>query len=265
MSKIDTQTLAQDIEKALEQGEGTPVAKELASQSHYSVCHFSRVFKQQMQLQLRDYLAAKKLELSIKAILEGRPITCALFDAGFNSTGSFSNTFKAVTGLSPKSYQQQAAFFHQFINDFYQDNRTTIIPYRSFLNDSGIANTSTHTLNITINNQNKKGITFVALYKKAIPSGVPEQGYALFKQSQLSIEYMPAGDYYLMACEIKLGSNPYHYFVLDAARRAICRQHVHFPLTQPQSIILNLRERNVDDPPINVNLPKLLYDVVHKR
>lgn len=263
MSKINTHAIAKQVEKALEKGEDTPDSKELATRSYYSAYHFSRLFKQQMQLRLRDYLAAKKIELSVKAIVEGKSVTHALLDAGFNSTGSFSNTFKAATGLSPKQYQQQIVFFYQFINDFHHNNYFTIISYHPLPNPSANDATSSSPLNITIHNQNEKAITFVALYKKAMPSGTPEQGFALLRQSQLSIAHMPAGDYYLMACEIRLDKSPAQYFALNNARRALRRKPLTFPLIKPKSITLTLRERYIDDPPINVNLPKLLFDAVY--
>lgn len=262
MSKIDTQAIAQQVEKALAAGENTPASQELAARAHYSAYHFSRLFKQQMQLRLRDYLAAKKIELSVKAIVEGKSVTHALLDAGFNSTGSFSNTFKTATGLSPKQYQQQIAFLYQFINDFCQDNYTATIPYRPIPKPSANDTALASALDITIDNQNKKSITFVGLYKKAMPSGTPEQGFALLGRSQLSIVHMPAGDYYLMACEIQLDKRPSQYFDLQNARRALCRQPITFPLIKPQAVTLTLRNRYIDDPPINVNLPKLLFDAV---
>lgn len=262
MSRIDTQAIAQQIETALAQGENTPASKELAARSHYSAYHFSRLFKHQMQLRLRDYLAAKKIELSVKAIVEGKSVTHALLDAGFNSMGSFSTAFKLATGISPKQYQQQIAFFYRFINDFHHNNYSTIIPYHPLPNPSANDATSTSPLNITINNQNINAITFIALYKKALPSGVPEQGFALLRRSQLSIADMPTGEYYLMACEIQLGKRPAQYFTLHNAKRALRRKPITFPLAAPQSITLTLRNRYIDDPPINVNLPKLLFDAV---
>lgn len=267
MSRIDTHAIAQHVEKSLEKGEDTPDSKALASQSNYSIYHFSRLFKQQMQLRLRDYLAAKKIESSVKAIVEGKSITHALLDAGFNSTGSFSNTFKIATGLSPKQYQQQIAFFYQFINDFFYNNDATIIPYRPTPSlstlDPALDPALAYPLNISINNKIENTIIFVALYKKAMPTGAPEQGFALLGQTKLSLTHMPAGDYYLMACEIKRTKNPAQYFALGNARRALRREPITFPLTTPQSITLMLRERYVDDPPINVNLPKLLFDAVN--
>lgn len=260
---------------------GLPDRHTLAQRFHYSPSQFSRLFKSYMQLSVREYLASKKIEKSIKSILKQNSVTHALNEAGYTSTSSFSRTFKQCTGLSPRSYKRNIHSLQKFVESFYSNNYQTVIRYNPQNsrkpNTQCLANlkyidsnkrqsalfynqTINAKLRIKLHAQSQHSITFVGLYEKAIPSGPPAEGLALFGIDDISIPYMPPGEYYVMACELRLNTNPIHYFVLDSAKRAIFRQPIRFPITQNQTIELTLREKEPDDPPININLLQLLYE-----
>lgn len=262
MSRLQFDKVCEHVDTVRDSEGNVTDAQSLADQFHYSHSQFSRLFKGHMHLRLRDYLAAKKMEIGVTSLLNNDSVTEALLTAGYSSTGSFSNNFKKATGLSPRDYQQRIHFLFKFINACYQNNVKSIITYRPSTKDKSKDSTDKPTLplNITINNQSTNAVTFVGLFEKAIPSGRPIQGFALFGLDKLVIEQVPTGEYYLMACEIPLSANPLNYFSLDHAKRAIHRQPLEFPLSTSQAIALALREKALDDPPITINLPQLLYE-----
>ena len=77
---------------------------DLAEHFHYSPSHLSRTFKKKMGFSIKQYVEALKMEKGIQEIVEGRQnVTETSMEAGYDSLGSFSNTFKRHTGLSPKN------------------------------------------------------------------------------------------------------------------------------------------------------------------
>ena len=94
---------------------------------------------------------------------------------------------------------------------------------------------------------------------------MPVSGRALFHCREFRIDAIPDGTYYLLACEIPKSRNPLHYFRLDYCLRALHPAPVTFPLPAATHIDLTLRPFAASDPPITVNLPKLLYDFLRQR
>ena len=106
---------------------------------------------------------------------------------------------------------------------------------------------------------------FAGLFPAPIPRGVPILGRALFHCREFRIDAIPDGTYYLLACEIPRSRNPLHYFRLDHCLRALHPAPITFPLPTATHIDLALRPFAASDPPITVNLPKLLYDFLRQR
>ena len=94
---------------------------------------------------------------------------------------------------------------------------------------------------------------------------MPVLGRALFNCREFRIDAVPDGTYYLLACEIPKSRNPLRYFRLDHCLRALHPAPVTFPLPAATTIELSLRPFAPSDPPITVNLPKLLYDFLRQR
>jgi hypothetical protein len=91
-------------------------------------------------------------------------------------------------------------------------------------------------------------------------------GKALVKSRTCEFEdALPPGKYYLLACAIEGKFNPLNYFFLDNALRDVRREPVEFPLGSTREITLTLRKIEPDDPPITINLPKLLKEGLEKR
>lgn len=80
------------------------------------------------------------------------------------------------------------------------------------------------------------------------------------KKVQHTFTHVPKGKYYLLACSIEKTFNPLRYFVLDDCLRGKADYPLQFPKDSSKEIDIYLREALPEDPPILINLPKLLSD-----
>ncbi|WP_174706053.1 hypothetical protein [Tetragenococcus halophilus] len=80
-----------------------------------------------------------------------------------------------------------------------------------------------------------------------------------------SFSHIPKGKYYLLACSIEKKLSPLRYFVLDDCLRGKADHLLQFPKDSAKEIDIYLREALPEDPPISINLPKLLSDTFKLR
>ena len=120
-------------------------------------------------------------------------------------------------------------------------------------------------LTVRLRSGEARHAVFAGLFPAPIPRGVPVLGRALFHCREFRIDAIPDGTYYLLACEIPRSRNPLRYFRLDHCLRALHPAPITFPLPAATHIDLALRPFAASDPPITVNLPKLLYDFLRQR
>lgn len=84
-----------------------PVAK-LARVSGVSAAHFARSFAAAFGVPPHRYLLTRRLERAQALLYESElPITEIAFQAGWSSLGTFSRTFRDVTGQSPSEYRSR--------------------------------------------------------------------------------------------------------------------------------------------------------------
>jgi hypothetical protein len=104
-----------------------------------------------------------------------------------------------------------------------------------------------------------RGMIFVGLFDQPISNRPPIVGKALAKsRTCIFDDALKPGKYYLLVCAIEKQVNPLHYFLLDNCLRDVRREPIEFPLASTQEFSLTLRKIEPDDPPITINLPKLL-------
>lgn len=235
---------------------------DIAAHFGYSRFYLSHRFKQEMGISLRDYIAALKIEHSLSALIEQQSIIDSQLEAGHASAGTYSHVFRQHTGISPRVYRQEALTLSKLFDQQLSDPLTHAVPYYTFVPEN---HPQAHPLILNINNRHARSVVFVGLYEKPIPRGAPVFGVALFRGEHITINHIPNGEYYLLACEITPSMNVLHYFRLDHCLRALNPQPVAFPLSSPQEYTLTLRPFLPSDPPITVNMPKLLFDVLLKR
>jgi hypothetical protein len=71
---------------------------------------------------------------------------------------------------------------------------------------------------------------------------------------------LPPGNYYLLVCAIERQMNPLKYFILDDCWRDVKHEPLQFPLKNTLEYTMTLRKIVPEDPPITINLPKLLKE-----
>ncbi len=80
----------------------------LARSVGMSEAHFIRTFKDVFAETPHRYLQRRRVERAMYLLREtDRSVTDVCFDVGFNSLGTFSRTFKDVTGLTPTGFRQR--------------------------------------------------------------------------------------------------------------------------------------------------------------
>jgi AraC family transcriptional regulator of adaptative response/methylated-DNA-[protein]-cysteine methyltransferase len=85
-----------------------PALAQLAATAGLSAFHFHRRFKAITGLTPKAYAAAHRAGRVRTALATGGPITTALYDAGFQSSGRFYAQSTALLGMTPKSYRAGA-------------------------------------------------------------------------------------------------------------------------------------------------------------
>ncbi|MCU9614891.1 AraC family transcriptional regulator [Caldibacillus lycopersici] len=231
-------------------------SEQLAYYIGYSPYHFSRVFKEVTGVSPRHYLSALRIESGKQVLVNSSDsIVKAMLKAGFRSSGTFSSKFKQFVGVSPKQFQQTMESLHQFVNDF--DSHTILDPLEAFAPSITCKVIAPPTF---------KGTIFVGLFPRPIPDQVPIVGTALpHHQTSCTFSNVPTGKYYLLAAAISRSLNPKHYFDLSNALRGMADDPIHTEHNSATFTEVTLREPLPFDPPILINLPKLLFDTKNRK
>lgn len=236
-------------------------AKAIADEFGYSQFHFSRLFKQQMGVSLREYLSAIKVERSTKALAQHHSVIDSQLEAGYESAGTFSNTFKRFAGISPKQHTTRIMTWVQQLSQLHKDSLSNNILYMPY---HAAHHPQAHPLDIRIHARTcADSLLFLALFPQALPKGIPSLGICLPKQNHYAIHAIPDGTYFVMVVEVIRTKTPLRLFTLDTCKRDVIRTPVTFPLETSQQLSLTLREKQPHDPPINVHPLKLLFDIVN--
>jgi AraC family transcriptional regulator of adaptative response/methylated-DNA-[protein]-cysteine methyltransferase len=95
--------------RLIEQGESAPSLAELAAAAGLSPGYFHRLFKAATGLTPKDYAAAHRAGRVRAQLAKGQPVTEALYDAGFNSSGRFYEQSTGLLGMTPSRYRAGGA------------------------------------------------------------------------------------------------------------------------------------------------------------
>ncbi|MGL4382230.1 MAG: AraC family transcriptional regulator, partial [Bacilli bacterium] len=123
-----------------------------------------------------------------------------------------------------------------------------------------ISSDSSLSFNIIFPKGYQPNLTFIGLFKSPIPNHTPIIGIALLKKTKYQFNNIPPGKYYLLVCSLKKSINPFKYFFLDDCLRGMVDKPLIFPVDSNKCIEIVLRTKIESDPPILVNIPKLLFD-----
>lgn len=80
--------------------------KELADAMHISRAYIAQLFKREIGCTPYEYLTDMKIEHSIKLLREGKNVTEACFEAGFNSCSVYIQVFKKKLSQTPYKYKK---------------------------------------------------------------------------------------------------------------------------------------------------------------
>lgn len=259
-STREIEAVAAGIRTRLEHGQARV---DLSESRSVGASAFSRWFSARMGITFREYVAGLKVERGIPGLLRGGPVIESQLDAGYESAASFSHAFRAHTGLTPRQYRQRAPGMVDAALKEVGEAKSRSFQHLAFNPDR---HRQPHALTVKIEGRvHDDSLIFVGFYPRALPKGAPMLGYALVSGEECVVEAIPDGAYVPMAVEVRLGADLFTCFHLDHCRRALAREGMAFPLSQPQEIVLTLRDRVPSDPPIAVNLLHLLLEAVRGR
>ena len=238
-----------------------PAPGEVAAHLGINRLMLSRRFRTETGLSLREYIAALKIEHSIAPLVAGDSIIDSQLEAGHASAATYSHSFRQHTGLTPRDYRAQAQPLSDTFNHQLAQPSAPVLMHHSY---DPATHPQAHALTVEITGASPRSVVFAGLFPKPIPRGAPIVGGALFASRTLMLDNVPDGTYHLLACELAPSLNPLHYFRVDHCLRALYPQPITFPLPEPQTLTLPLRPFEPSDPPITVNMPKLLFDVLRR-
>ncbi len=79
----------------------------ISDEAYFSKFHFIRLFKTVYGKTPHQYLKAVRIEKAKQLLKEGKAVSDACFEVGFDSLSSFSGLFKRVVGLPASVYAAQ--------------------------------------------------------------------------------------------------------------------------------------------------------------
>ena len=84
-------------------------AEEIASHFHISSPYLSSIFKSYTNIGIKKYIQLRKISYAKSLLDNGRNVTEACFESGFNSCSYFIKTFKEHIGTTPLAYVEKKA------------------------------------------------------------------------------------------------------------------------------------------------------------
>lgn len=227
-------------------------SEEIAEYFGYDKYHFSRKFKEINGFSVVEFLSSLKIEKAIVKLDEEKRIIDLQGHSGFESSGSFTNTFKKYTGSTPKEYQTEMNKMFCDMKEFENDDKDKSLEYFEEKGESFCI------VNIDAPKEFKKGLIFIGLFQTLIPNHMPISGLATKNLKGNKLKNIPSGEFYLLVCAISNSRNVLSYFNLEASLRGKEDEKLSFPENSGNRFNIKLREPIPEDPPILVNVGKLL-------
>jgi len=94
--------------QSIEQASVSPSINELASAVGYSASHLARVFKRVTGITPKAYASAVRMNAAKADLQNGKPVTNAIYDAGYNNSSRFYEDAANKLGMTPTQYRDGA-------------------------------------------------------------------------------------------------------------------------------------------------------------
>lgn len=233
-------------------------SEEIAEYFSYDKYHFSRKFKEINGFSVVEFLSSLKVEKAIIELNEEKRIIDLQEHSGFESSGSFTNTFKKYTGSTPKDYQTEMSKMFCDIKEFENASKDKTLDYFAEKSESFVI------VNIDAPKEFEKGLVFIGLFQTLIPNHMPISGLATTNLKENKLKNIPNGEFYLLICAINNSHDILSYFNLENSLRGKENEKLSFPESSGNSFTIKLREPISEDPPILINVGKLLVSCLKK-
>ena len=235
--------------------------KSVAKHFHYSTAYFSRKFKKLTGVPFQKYLESMRIQAGMYQLLtKESKISHISNQVGYTYSSNFSKIFKKHTGSQAKNYKTSATIAYKCLQNFIGLKKSIL--HHQFKH---IKTNNQVKVSLTYPDNYHPDLVFVGLFPTPLPNQIPIVGIATSDTSDLLLDSIPNGNYYLLACDISANSTLLSTFIMLDNYRGRQKEPLRFTQETRYDIILKMEKPQPHHPLITVNLPKLLMDGLLKR
>jgi len=220
----------------------------LAQVAAVSKFHLVRVFDEATGTTPHHFLSCLRMQWAKERLLNSdSTITEVCLEAGYNSLGTFSNTFSELVGVSPQAFRTMPRRLtaRQFATAIWK-----YLAARKAIAGPVIEG-------VVEGPARPKGFVFVGTFAKGVPLGVPLSGTVLLGRGKFRIERPALPEFHLLAALLPLSASLAE-MAANLPISLVASQRVpNGPDTPSEKHVLRLRPLRPTDPPIVLALPAL--------
>jgi AraC family transcriptional regulator len=221
---------------------------ELAHIAAISKFHLVRVFDETTGTTPHHFLSCLRVQRAKELLLQSGPsITEVCLEVGYNSPGTFSNTFSELVGLSPQEFRAMPKRLtaKQFATAIWR-----YVASRKKISGPTIEG-------VVEGPRRPKGFTFVGTFTKGVPLGVPFSGTVMVGHGKFSIERPAMPEFHLLAALVPLSADLTSMMANIPISLVASLRVSNGKTSPPARPRLHLRPLRPTDPPIVLALPAL--------
>jgi AraC-like DNA-binding protein len=212
--------------------------------------HFDRIFREMTGIPPVQFLYALRIEAAKRLLLTTQLfVTDICYEVGYNSLGTFTRRFTELVGLSPGQFRSLSETVSISLLQSWVAKEVSSAPSNPCISGEVIAP------------PNFSGITFLGLFRTAIPQGHPVVGKLLTSAGSFNIGSIADGKYFMFAAAFPYTPNLLAYLLPQSGSVFVgSAEQPAFVIRGKSSerFAVRLRETRTTDPPILISLPFLL-------
>jgi AraC-like DNA-binding protein len=220
----------------------------IAAEAISSPFHFARFFRRISGAPPGHFLTAVRMHRAKQLLVDtGLSVTNVCFEVGYSSLGTFTRRFTELVGLPPLTFRRTAQLS---------------IPLHGvspFVRSATVSGTGTVEGHITTP---VPGRVAIGLFPSAIPQGRPVACCLVNGPGPYQITGVPPGRYFVLAAALEANGRLSQEPGLRGAGREPVELSDH---TKQAHVDLQLRPRDMVDPPIVLSLPALMVIGIQAR